>query len=271
LAPARGIAAMLVASLAALFLPQVDAGHAETVRKVARTRPSPSPALEKCEPSKFRIILDVGHTPESYGATSARNDTEFGFNLRLAKLIGERLKSAGFVAARVLVTDGKARPSLLKRVAAANHAHADFFLSIHHDSVPDRLLEVWEFEGAKSFFSDRFEGHSLFVSGRNPHFRASFAFARLLGKELKERGLHYASQYSLPLMGRHRRQLLDKEVGVYRYDGLVVLSQTNSAAVLLEAGSIINRDEEMAMNSPERQELIAGAVAVAMGEFCARR
>jgi N-acetylmuramoyl-L-alanine amidase len=41
--------------------------------------------------------------------------------------------------------------------------------------------------------------------------------------------------------------------------------------VLLEAGSIVNRDEEMAMNSPERQELIAMGVAAAMKEFCERR
>jgi N-acetylmuramoyl-L-alanine amidase len=90
----------------------------------------------------------------------------------------------------------------------------------------------------------------------------------MIGRQLKEQGLHYASQYTLPEMGRYRRQLLDRDFGVYRYDGLVVLSRTNSAAVLLEAGSIINRDEEMAMNSPERQEMIAGAVAAAMGKFC---
>jgi N-acetylmuramoyl-L-alanine amidase len=93
----------------------------------------------------------------------------------------------------------------------------------------------------------------------------------MIGRQLKEQGLHYASQYTLPVMGRYRRQLLDKDLGVYRYDGLVVLSRTRSAAVLLEAGSIINRDEEMAMNSLERQELIAGAVAAAMAEFCGRR
>lgn len=109
------------------------------------------------------------------------------------------------------------------------------------------------------------------MSQRNPHFAASLMLARMIGRQLKEQDLHYASQYTLPVMGRYRRQLLDKDVGVYRYDGLVVLSQTRSAAVLLEAGSIINRDEEMTMNSPERQEIIAGAVAVAMREFCERR
>ncbi|MBC9878796.1 N-acetylmuramoyl-L-alanine amidase [Bradyrhizobium sp. INPA01-394B] len=238
--------------------------------KAAKASVKPS-AAERCEPGKFRIIVDVGHTSEALGATSARNDPEFGFNLHLAKLVGERLKASGFAATRVLVTDGKAKASLLKRVATANGARADLFLSIHHDSVPDQLLEQWEFDGAKSWFSDRFSGHSLFVSERNPHFAASLSFARLLGKELKAGGLHYASQYTLPLMGRYRHQLLDKDVGVYRYDSLVVLSRTNSAAVLLEAGSIINRDEEMAMNSPERQELIAGAVSTAMRTYCEKR
>lgn len=266
----RGIVAAIVVSLVALALPSIDCGHAAPARKVAKARPKAA-MPETCEPRRFRIILDVGHTPESFGATSARNDPEFGFNMHLAKLIGERLKSDGFAATRLLVTDGKARASLFKRVAAANAAHADLVLSIHHDSVPDKLLEEWEFEGARSWFSDRFSGHSLFVSERNPRFGASLAFARLLGKELRSRGLQYASQYSLPVMGRYRRQLLDKDVGVYRYDGLVVLAQTRSAAVLLEAGSIINRDEEMAMNSPERQQLIVAAVAAAMGEFCERR
>jgi N-acetylmuramoyl-L-alanine amidase len=270
LRPSRGIVATVVLSLAASSLAASGAGVAAPARKVAKARHK-APVSTICEPRNFRIVLDVGHTSESQGATGARNDVEFGFNLNLAKLIGEHLKSAGFAATRVLLTEGKARISLLRRVAAANKLHADFFLSIHHDSVPDKLLEEWEFEGSKSFFSDRFSGHSLFVSQRNPRFHASLAFARLLGKELRDRGLQYATQYTMPVMGRYRRQLLDKDVGVYRYDGLVVLSQTSSAAVLLEAGSIINRDEEMAMNSPERQELIATAVTVAMGEYCGKR
>jgi N-acetylmuramoyl-L-alanine amidase len=255
----------LVIPLLALLL----AAGAPVQGKPAKAKGQPGPAA--CEPQKFRIVVDVGHTPDSYGALSARNDPEFGFNFVLAKLITAKLKSEGFAATRLLVTDGKARPSLFKRVSAAKDGRADLFLSIHHDSVPDKLLETWEFDGAKSYFSDRFSGHSLFVSQQNSHFATSLMLARMIGRQLKEQGLHYASQYTLPLMGRYRRQLLDKDVGVYRYDGLVVLSRTSSAAVLLEAGSIINRDEEMTMNSPERQETVAGAVAAAIGEFCAKR
>jgi N-acetylmuramoyl-L-alanine amidase len=221
-----------------------------------------------CDRSKFRIVLDVGHTAVSEGATSARNVAEFVFNLRLAQRIEEKLKSEGFPETRLLLTEGKARPSLVKRVAAANDLHADLFLSIHHDSVPNSLLENWEFEGKKSHFSDRFSGYSVYVSRGNPDFKTSLAFAELVGKEMKAQGLQYAQQYTQAIMGRYRHPLLNMETGVYSYDQLIVLRSTRMPAVLLEAGSIINRDEELKMDSPERQNTISSAVATAVKEFC---
>jgi len=224
-----------------------------------------------CDPSKFKIVLDVGHTAESEGAISARNIAEFVFNLRLAKRIEEKLKGEGFAEARVLVTEGKARPSLFRRVAAANRLHADLLLSIHHDSVPDSFLENWEFEGKKSHFSDRFSGYSVFVSRNNADFRTSLLFANLVAKEMKASGLQYAQQYSQPVMGRYRHPLLNEETGVYSYDKLIVLKSTQMPAVLLEAGSIINRDEELKMDSPERQDMISSGVTAAVKEFCGLR
>jgi N-acetylmuramoyl-L-alanine amidase len=226
------------------------------------------PVTTTCDPSKFRIVLDVGHTAESEGAISARNVAEFVFNRRLAQRIEEKLKADGFTETRLLLTEGKARRSLVKRVAAANSLQANLFLSIHHDSVPDSFLENWEFEGKKSHFSDRFSGYSVFVSRNNPDFKTSLSFAELLGKEMKALGLQYAEQYSQPVMGRYQHPLLNKETGVYSYDKLVVLKSTRMPAVLLEAGSIINRDEELKMDSPERRDIISSGVAAAVREFC---
>jgi len=229
------------------------------------------PAVTRCDPAKFRIVLDVGHTAESEGAISARNVSEFVYNLRLAKRIEEKLKAEGFRETRLLLTEGKARRSLVKRVAAANDLPADFLLSIHHDSVPNKFLEDWEFEGKKSRYSDRFSGYSVFVSRSNPDFKTSLSFAELIGKEMKAQGLDYAAQYSQPIMGRYQRELLNKETGVYRYDELIVLRKTRMAAVLLEAGSIINRDEELKMGSPERRNVISSGVAAAIKQFCEPR
>ena len=235
---------------------------------VALSPSASKPAAPTCDPAKFRIVVDVGHTAESGGADSARNVAEFLYNHRLARRIEQRLKADGFAETRLLLTEGKAKRSLFKRVTAANDLQANLFLSIHHDSVPDKFLEDWEFEGKKRYFSDRFSGYSVFVSRRNPDFRTSLAFAELIGKEIKAFGLPYAEQYSQPIMGRHRHPLLNKETGVYSYDELIVLRTTRMPAVLLEAGSIINRDEELKMDSRERQDIISSAVVAAAKQFC---
>jgi N-acetylmuramoyl-L-alanine amidase len=232
--------------------------------KQARSEPKPS----KCDRSQFRVILDVGHTAEASGAISARNVPEYDFNLRLATQIKQNLIEDGFDKTVLLVTAGRARPSLFDRAAKANRLSANLLVSIHHDSVPDSLLENWEFEGKQSHFSDRFSGHSIFVSYENPQLKGSLLFGRLLGNELKDRGLQYARQYTLPIMGRHQRELVDAGAGVYRYDELIVLKETQMPAVLFEAGSIINREEELEMNSPERLDLIRASLRAAVETFC---
>ena len=121
----------------------------------------------RCNRAKFRVILDVGHTLEDPGAISARGVPEYEFNLRLAQQIEQKLLGAGFGRTLLLITGGPAVPGLVQRVAVANKSTANLFLSIHHDSVPDRFLENWEFEGKPSHFSDRFPGHSIFVSYEN--------------------------------------------------------------------------------------------------------
>jgi N-acetylmuramoyl-L-alanine amidase len=120
----------------------------------------------------------------------------------------------------LLVTEGGARPSLFKRVATANELPADLFLSIHHDSVPDWLLEDWELEGTPSHFSDSFSGYSLFVSRDNPDYDASLLFATLLGKQLKGRGLQYARQYTGAFMGKYQHELVDADLGIYHTTSL---------------------------------------------------
>jgi N-acetylmuramoyl-L-alanine amidase len=221
--------------------------------------------------SAFRVLIDVGHTATSPGADSARGVPEYEFNLKLADVIAQSLHEAGFDKTIRLVTSGSRLSSLFERAASANHLNADLFISIHHDSVPDSLKETWQYEGKKLSYSDRFSGYAIFVSNDNADRAASLAFGHSLGQELQKRGLHYTPHYTLPLMGRYRHELIDEEAGVYRYDHLIVLHSTRMPAVLLEAGSIINRQEELELATPERRLMVAGAVTAAVEEFCARR
>ncbi len=221
-----------------------------------------------CARASFRVVLDVGHTADAPGAMSARGVNEYEFNLRLAKQIDQTLVDAGFAKTVLLVTGGPGIRSQYQRVAHANGLSADLLLSVHHDSVPDSFIEKWEYEGKPAIFSDRFKGHSIFVSDGNVNLKASLLFGHLLGDRLKARGLQYTPHYTEKFMGKYRRELLDADAGVYRYDTLFVLKKSRMPAVLLEAGSIVNRDEELLMSSPERQLQISTAVADAVESFC---
>ncbi len=224
-----------------------------------------------CNRAAFRVIVDVGHTVERHGVLSARGATEYMFNLRLANQIEQMLVAAGFGKTVELITAAPPPRGLLERAARANSLGADLFLSIHHDGVPDPFVEKWEYDGREHAFSDRFKGHSIFISNDNGDPRGSLRFGRLLGIQLKARGLQYTPHYTEKFMGSRQRKLVDADAGVYRYDQLIVLRKTRMPAVLLEAGSIVNRDEELLLESPERQAAIAAAVTGAVEVFCAAR
>jgi N-acetylmuramoyl-L-alanine amidase len=247
------------------------AAFALLVFGVARAEPSAVPlprTAPVCDREDFRVVVDVGHTADSPGAMSARGISEYDYNIRLAEGIDEALLEAGFSKTVLLVTDGPGKKSLYDRVARLSILSPDLLLSIHHDSVPNKFKKEWEVDGKQQFYSDRFKGHSIFVSHDNARRAESLAFASLLGSQLSARGLQYTPHYTESFMGRYRRTLLDAETGVYRYDALFVLKKPRMPAVLFEAGSIVNRAEEVELGTAERRKLISAAVVDAVKGFC---
>jgi N-acetylmuramoyl-L-alanine amidase len=258
----------IAVSFAAVVSAAVLAAIPTGIAQAEQADKPPGSVAPSCPRAGFHVLLDVGHTARSPGAISARGANEFDFNLRLARQIDQALLDAGFAKTTLMVTDGRANQSLYARVSHANELSANLLLSIHHDSVPDSFLEKWDFNGQPKKFSDRFKGHSIFVSEENPDPKDSLLFGSMLGQQLKARGLQYTPHYTENFMGRWRHALLDADAGVYRYDTLFVLKKTRMPAVLLEAGSIANRDEELVMASIERQQLISAAVVDAVNSFC---
>jgi N-acetylmuramoyl-L-alanine amidase len=226
------------------------------------------PEAGSCELANFRIVLDVGHTIEAGGATSARGVSEYAFNLRLARLVEEHLRESGFWRTNVVVMHGIGRAQLLRRAARANAFAADLFVSIHHDSVQEPYLDRWQHDGRIDRFSDRFRGYSIFISNDNARGAESLDFAKLLGDALLAQGMHFTTHHAEDIPGE-RHPLVDPQRGIYRYDELVVLQNTAAPSVLLEAGVIVNRAEETDLTSPARQRSIAAAVVAATNQFCA--
>ena len=65
--------------------------------------------------------------------------------------------------------------------------------------------------------------------------------------------LHHAEK--IPGEGR---KLMDKDLGLYEFDDLIVLKTAAMPAVLLECGVIVNRSEEASLQTPEIQHRIVG-------------
>jgi N-acetylmuramoyl-L-alanine amidase len=224
-----------------------------------------------CQRSDFRVVIDVGHTEAVAGAMSARGAPEYTFNLNLAQDVKQALVTAGFDKTILLITTKAPFLGLFERAVRANAMAANLFISIHHDSVPDNLLQTWQYEGQEHNFNDNYPGYAIFISNQNGDRAGSLLFGKFLGTELQARGLGYTPHYTLPLMGHRRRELLDADAGVYRYDELIVLQRTHMPAALLEAGSIINRQEELVLATPERRAVTSAAIAAAVEDFCAAR
>ena len=231
---------------------------------------APAPPAN-CPSATFRVAIDVGHAIDAPGALSARGMTEYAFNLQLAQNIKQALIDAGFAKTELLITNKKPPLGLFMRADAANRMAADLFLSIHHDSVPDNLTKTWQYNGEDQGYNDDYPGYAIFISKDNADPKGSLEFAHLLGKALQARGLQFTPHYTLKLMGSHRRELIDADGGVYRFDQLVVLRYTHMPAALLEAGSIVNRQEELELATPERRAATSAAVVAAVEEFCASR
>ena len=203
------------------------------------------------------VAIDVGHYLERPGAISAYGVTEFEYNHALAAVLAARLASEG-VPVRLIGHRGE-MAELRARPREAEAAGAGFFLSIHHDSVKEEHLQPWNWNGRALRHAEGFAGFSLFVSRLNPRLDESLACASAIGAALRRAGLPVATHHGVSSAGVER-PWADEANGVYFYDNLVVLKTATVPAVLLEAGVIVNRDEERDLAGAARRALTADAV-----------
>lgn len=201
------------------------------------------------------VAIDIGHSLAYPGAMSARGRVEFAFNLDLARDV-ERAFQAGGCRTTLIGADGDIT-DLRERARRANGSH--LLLSIHHDSNDERFLERWTVDGAEQRYSDRFAGFSLFVSHRNADVTTSLRCAAQIGAALRGTGMQPSRYHADPAFGEPR-PYADGMNGVHWFDDLVVLKTATQPAVLIEAGVIINRDEEPWLQRPDVRQRIAAAV-----------
>ena len=225
------------------------------------------PAAAAAAAAGCRVALDVGHYADSPGEISARGVPELVVNQALARRVAAALEHAG-IAVTVINAAGDIR-DLAERPRLAKEAGASLLISLHHDSVQDLYKSTWTWEGAEHAYSDTFSGYGLFVSGLNPAFAESRKVAADMGERLRQMGLRPSLHHAETIAGEGR-PLLDERRGIYRFDDLVVLRQATMPAVLVEAGIIVNRDDEPRLASDGYRALIALAIVQAARAHCQR-
>ena len=219
-----------------------------------------------CIPESFAVAVDVGHTAAAPGATSARGVPEYSFNRFLAAAVLQNLVDAGFVRS-FLVWDGDGVRRLEDRPRIARERGAKLFVSIHHDSVQPRYLSSWQVDGNRQSYSDRFSGFAVFYSAGSARPSESEYLASALGLALVYAGFTPSTHHAEMIPGEGR-PTINQKIGLYRYDGLVVLREAAMPALLLEAGVIVHRDEELLMVDPQVARRQAAAVVRAVRMVC---
>ena len=192
------------------------------------------------------VVVDVGHYAAEPGVISAGGVPEFEFNLALASEVKKELEKLRLQVRLI----GERGDYAVLHHRTRDARGADLFVSIHHDSVKERLLPQ----------AGRFAGFSLFVSRANARAKRSLACASAIGAKLRGAGFTPSRYHADAVLGESR-SFADEANGVHYYDNLAVARSAAMAAVLVEAGVIVNREEEQRMRDPAVRGRIAAAVA----------
>jgi len=214
------------------------------------------------------VLLDPGHTASRPGAVGIRGVAEVEYNDAFVALLSPRLVRAGF---RVEVSRAPGEEiDLSARAARAGASGAWLLLSIHHDSAQPQLLAREERDGRTAYRALRpIRGYSLFVSEGNARPEASLRAARALGRRLLALGRPPSLHHAEPIPGEGRA-LLDRDLGIYRYDELAVLRQAPCPAVLLELGVLVDEIDEAYVSDPAHRAAMADAVVEALKDLRGR-
>jgi N-acetylmuramoyl-L-alanine amidase len=231
------------------------------------------------------VVIDAGHggkDPGTRGSYTKEKDIALKVSLKLGELIEANMKDV-----KVLYTRKKdVFIDLDKRAKFANDNHADVFIVVHVNSLPENVPDTRKqqimgtetyvmglhksdanFEVAKRensvIFSE--ENYQDKYEGFDPNSPESYILINLAQSANQESSLLLASKIESQLKTKAGR----KSKGV-KQAGFLVLWQTTMPGVYCEIGYLSNTREEKELNDPKVQENIASAIYRALKEYKAQ-
>ena len=241
--------------------------------------PEPQTSSRPGLPARPVVVVDPGHGGIDTGASGSRV-AEKDLVLAVARQVERALRAT----ARYEVVMTRARDvfvSLDERVAISRRNHADLFISLHADSLPDR-------EGSKAV-----RGATVYTLAEQASddltrrvAESENAVDLLAGFSVSLTADDQVRDILLDLMRREThtfsagfRQLLVGALGSgvllsrdpNRSGPFKVLRQPGSPAVLVELGYISNAEDERIMQQPAWQAKVASALVQAVNEHFRQR
>lgn len=185
------------------------------------------------------IVIDAGHGGYDTGSIAEDGTYEKDINLEIALQIGEILTESGYNVMYTRTSDDVTwsndnKDDLATRVAIAEQANADYFISIHLN--------------ASDNYNDGAYGFEIYQDNSN-----SVILAMAEALEYKLDRLSYS---------------LDRGIKDTDDSSLYVIDQNNVPAMLIELGFITDCDDIAYITSTSGQHLLAQSIAESIMLYC---
>jgi N-acetylmuramoyl-L-alanine amidase len=251
---------------AAISLP-AEALAADLIGEFLTRAPVPRP---KPRPPRL-LMIDPGHGGRDPGAIGVSGTYEKHVVLDVARRMAEALSRKPGVTVK-MTRDSDVFLPLEERVRLGQEAHADFFLSVHADSAPNKSARGLSVYTLSPKASDRLaqqiadsENAADLIGGVQlppADKEVSSILFDLTARRTHNMALHVKSNF-VEAMGRDWH-LLDRPM---RAANFVVLRAPNIPSMLVETGFLSNRHDEQILRDPREREKIARLMAADMGRI----
>ncbi len=232
--------------------------------------------FEKGGAGTFTVVIDAGHGGKDGGARGARY-TEKHIALKVALKLRDALRKKGIRVVMTRSTD--VFIPLYERIALANRAKAQLFISIHCNSLPYRSANRASTKGVETYVSGfgRLDEQDIAIrenasillekdykknyGGYDPRDPESIILLSLMKDRYRSKSIQLAS-----LMQRQYRGSGRVDKGVHE-KSLAVLARASMPAVLTEIGYLSSPTEERYLASESGQSEIVKNIVDAIGAF----
>lgn len=254
--------------------PAKSPGRSE--QAVVRTPPAvPQSKSKKPGNLKPLIAIDPGHGGVDPGAQGVRGSWEKAITLRVAQELRRQLIASRRY--RVILTRNRdIFVRLRERIAIAQRAEADVFISLHADSIANRKLRGGSVYTLSEKASDkeaqalaRKENKADIIAGVDLSDQSKTVTRILI--DLRQRLTKNASVTLAKTLVDNLASTTKMLRRTHRFAGFAVLKAPEIPSVLIEMGYLSNRTDEKLLRNRGHQKKIAKAILVGIDAYIKQR